>query len=256
MGLVPLTVIPERKEGIVVKSSQKIAMEIIKTIVYITLGIIAGAIINSSITTIVKVVCVMGILLLATLLTVLFIVMGNKKENKGVSRISSVESNARISRNVTMPENMARANIQQSSPSPAQVQSNPLDRRPMSAAKKEQHERDKTGAKKIVLINEEGQTLMEWSLERKTSLIIGKSADGEIVDIDLSGSAVAQMISKQHAVLNYTEKGWYVDDIDSKNGTRVKKLTQNSIMDVKLVGAIEVEAGDIIYIASTMLQIQ
>ena len=97
---------------------------------------------------------------------------------------------------------------------------------------------------------------MEWSLERKTSLIIGKSADGEIVDIDLSGSAVAQMISKQHAVLNYTEKGWYVDDIDSKNGTRVKKLTQNSIMDVKLVGAIEVEVGDIIYIANTMLQIQ
>lgn len=64
------------------------------------------------------------------------------------------------------------------------------------------------------------------------------------------------MISKQHAVLNYTEKGWYIDDIDSKNGTRVKKATQNAIMDVKLVGAIEVEPGDIIYIASTMLQIQ
>lgn len=146
--------------------------------------------------------------------------------------------------------------MQLSSSSSAQIQSNPLDRRPMSATKKEQHERNKTGAKKVVLINEEGQTLMEWSLERKTSLIIGKTADGEEVDIDLSGSAVAQMISKQHAVLNYTEKGWYVDDIDSKNGTRVKKLTQNSIMDVKLVGAIEVEAGDIIYIASTMLQIQ
>lgn len=257
MGLCPLTVIPERKEGIVVNlSSQKIAMEIIKTIVYIVLGIIAGAIMNSSITTIVKVICVIGIFLLATLLTILFIVMGSKKENKGVSRISNVDSSARISRNASLPENMVRANAQQTNPSPAQVQSNPLDRRPMSAAKREQHEKDKTVAKKVVLINEEGQTLMEWSLERKTSMIIGKSADGEDVDIDLSGSAVAQMISKQHAVLNYTEKGWYVDDIDSKNGTRVKKLTQNSIMDVKLVGAIEVEVGDIIYIASTMLQIQ
>ncbi len=238
------------------QSTQKIAMEIIKEILYIVLGIIAGAIINSSITTLVKVLCVVGIILIATLMAALFVVIGNKKEKKGTGRISNVESSARISRNMALSENLVRESVQQSNPSPAQIQSNPLDRRPMSATKKEQHECYKTRAKKVVLINEEGQTLMEWSLERKTSLIIGKSADGEDVDIDLSGSAVAQMISKQHAVLNYTEKGWYVDDIDSKNGTRVKKLTQNSIMDVKLVGAIEVEAGDIIYIANTMLQIQ
>lgn len=238
------------------QSTNKIAMEIMKAVIYIALGIIAGAIINSSITMLVKVLCVIGIILIAMLLATLFIVMGNKKENKGTGRISNVESSARISRNMPLPENPARESVQQKTPNPAQIQSNPLDRRPMSATKKEQYERNKTGAKKVVLINEEGQTLMEWSLERKTSLIIGKSADGEEVDIDLSGSAVAQMISKQHAVLNYTEKGWYVDDIDSKNGTRVKKLTQNSIMDVKLVGAIEVEVGDIIYIASTMLQIQ
>lgn len=238
------------------QSSNRIAMEIIKAILYIALGIIAGAIINSTITTLIKVLCVVGIILIATLMATMFIVMGNKKENKGTGRISNVESSARISRSAPLPENLVRDSARLSSSSSAQIQSNPLDRRPMSATKKEQHERNKTGAKKVVLINEEGQTLMEWSLERKTSLIIGKSADGEEVDIDLSGSAVAQMISKQHAVLNYTEKGWYVDDIDSKNGTRVKKLTQNSIMDVKLVGAIEVEAGDIIYIASTMLQIQ
>ncbi len=238
------------------QSTSKIAMEIIKAILYVALGIIAGAIISSSITGLVKVLCVVGIILIAMLMATLFIVMGNKKENKGTGRISNVESSARISRNMPLPENLTREKVQQSNPNPTQIQSNPLDRRPMSATKKEQHDKNKIGAKKVVLINEEGQTLMEWSLERKTSLIIGKSADGEEVDVDLSGSAVAQMISKQHAVLNYTEKGWYVDDIDSKNGTRVKKLTQNSIMDVKLVGAIEVEAGDIIYIASTMLQIQ
>lgn len=252
-----MAAIPERKEGKALKlSSQKIAMEITKTVSYFGLGIIAGAIINSSITTLVKVICIVGIVILAMLLTALFVVMGNTKENKGTGRISSVENSARISRNIPLSDRMTSANVQQSNPSPAQMQSNPLDRRPMSAAKKEQHERDKAHAKKVVLINEQGQTLMEWSLENKTSLIIGKSADGENVDIDLTGSAVAQMISKQHAVLNYTEKGWYVDDIDSKNGTRVKKITQNSIMDVKLVGAIEVEVGDIIYIANTMLQIQ
>lgn len=68
--------------------------------------------------------------------------------------------------------------------------------------------------------------LLEWSLQSKTALIIGKSNGKDNVDVDLSGSAVADMVSKQHAVLNYTDNGWYIDDIDSKNGTRVKKNTR------------------------------
>lgn len=239
------------------KQLNKIGMEILKAVIYVLLGILVGLIINSSIELVIKIIVVICILCIVALTVTLFIFMGNKKGNSGVIRSSNVEQSARISRNATYPERNIRENTQPNNVvREAQVQSNPLDRRPMSAAKKEQHERNKISAKKVVLINEEGAPLMEWSLERHTSLIIGKAVDGEVVDIDLSGSAVAQMISKQHAVLNYTEKGWYVDDIDSKNGTRVKKLTQNSIMDVKLVGAIEVEAGDIIYIANTMLQIQ
>lgn len=239
------------------KQSNKIGMEILKAVIYVLLGILVGLIINSSIELVIKIIVVICILCIVALTVTLFIFMGNKKGNSSVIRSNSVEQSARISRNTTYPERNIRENTQPNNVvREAQVQSNPLDRRPMSAAKKEQHERNKISAKKVVLINEEGAPLMEWSLERHTSLIIGKAVDGEVVDIDLSGSAVAQMISKQHAVLNYTEKGWYVDDIDSKNGTRVKKLTQNSIMDVKLVGAIEVEAGDIIYIANTMLQIQ
>lgn len=108
----------------------------------------------------------------------------------------------------------------------------------------------------LVLLNEQGSVLLEWSLQNKTALIIGKSNGKDSVDIDLSGSAVADMISKQHAVLNYTDNGWYVDDIDSKNGTRVKKKYQSALLDVKLVGAVEVDPGDIIYIANAMLQIR
>jgi len=86
--------------------------------------------------------------------------------------------------------------------------------------------------------------------------IARKNTEKEKVDIDLECSAYANMISKQHAVLNYTNGGWYIDDIDSKNGTRVKKMNQNSILDVKLVGTVEIEYGDIIYIANTMLQLK
>lgn len=235
------------------KSTKKIVMEIVKAVVYVILGMIAGLMINSSVEVLIKGLCVCAVMVVAVLMAVLFIVSDKKDTRTNMTRVSSdmPQQSARVSRNTNYADK--KESIQTSSNA---SQSNPLDRRPMSAEKKEQHERNKKKATKVVLINEEGRPLMEWSLERKTSLIIGKNAEGEMVDVDLTDSAVAQMISKQHAVLNYTEKGWYVDDIDSKNGTRVKKLMQNSIMDVKLVGAIEVEPGDIIYIASTMLQIQ
>ena len=117
-------------------------------------------------------------------------------------------------------------------------------------------ETGKKPVREVVLINEEGDVLFTWDIRGKTSLVIGKSTQKEPVDIDLSMSAMSQMISKQHAVLNYTNDGWCIDDIDSKNGTRVRKLSQNAIMDVKLVGSVQLAAGDIIYIASTMLQLR
>ena len=117
-------------------------------------------------------------------------------------------------------------------------------------------ETGKKPVRELVLINEEGDVLFTWDIRGKTSLVIGKSTQKEPVDIDLSMSAMSQMISKQHAVLNYTNDGWCIDDIDSKNGTRVRKLSQNAIMDVKLVGSVQPAAGDIIYIASTMLQLR
>ena len=117
-------------------------------------------------------------------------------------------------------------------------------------------ETGKKPVRELVLINEEGDVLFTWDIRGKTSLVIGKSTQKEPVDIDLSMSAMSQMISKQHAVLNYTNDGWCIDDIDSKNGTRVRKLSQNAIMDVKLVGSVQLAVGDIIYIASTMLQLR
>ena len=117
-------------------------------------------------------------------------------------------------------------------------------------------ETGKKPVRELVLINEEGDVLFTWDIRGKTSLVIGKSTQKEPVDIDLSMSAMSQMISKQNDVLNYTNDGWCIDDIDSKNGTRVRKLSQNAIMDVKLVGSVQLAAGDIIYIASTMLQLR
>lgn len=232
-------------------------MEIVKGFIYAALGMMIGMVLMFPMETVAKVLCIVALAVLLGLAFLMNVIGARKKEeaayNRNQIRTSGSGSQIRTSQGNGQQAAAGGARVSRST---APVQESPLDRRPMSAEKKERHEQSKVPAKKIVLLNEEGQTLLEWSLQNKTSLIIGKSSEKEPVDIDLSGSAVAQMISKQHAVLNYTDNGWYVDDIDSKNGTRVKKATQNAIMDVKLVGAIEVEVGDIIYIANTLLQIQ
>lgn len=241
-----------------VKGRLSFKMEVLKTAAYVLIGFLIGAILFSPLSVVLKAVFFFAMLcvLCAAFFGFMIFERGKKPKvtEKRPIRSSSgssvvTEPSARISRN-------AQAMQEHASYAGTQEQENPLDRKPRSVEKREQYEKNRQPASKVVLLNEEGTALMEWSLQSQTSLIIGKSTDKEPVEIDLSGSAVAQMISKQHAVLNYTDKGWFIDDIDSKNGTRVKKASQNAIMDVKLVGAIEVERGDIIYIASTMLQIQ
>ena len=242
---------------------KKIIIEIIKGGIYTILGTFLGICINADnamkIPLILSIVCIWG------LAVTLFVLQSSKKKNVTVSSLDSLNVNARINNNMNRQRNQQDYSTKLNDnfhndriimEKQNNKLNNPLDRKPISAEKREQREKNKKIAKKVVLINEEYKSLLEWSLEGQVSLIIGKSSEKEPVDIDLSGSAVAQMISKQHAVLNYTENGWYVDDIDSKNGTRVKKASQNSILDVMLVGAIEVEVGDIIYVANTMLQIQ
>ena len=228
-------------------------IEVIKSIIFVILGLILGIAVCSG-AELWLVICTVVVVIVALIVADIFIIMKQKNKRKTVSygvmsSSSSVRQDARISRT---PQNSQVKEAQEvrNQESKPQVESS------VPAAKTQKNENRKQMVKMVALINEEGTTLLEWSVQGKTSMIIGKSTPKEPVDIDLSGSAVAQMISKQHAVLNYTEEGWFIDDIDSKNGTRVRKVSQNSIMDVKLVGSVQVEVGDIIYIANTMLQIK
>ncbi len=160
-------------------------------------------------------------------------------------------SNVAAARKDTVPKPMENDNARI-----VREKDNQQESKGNSEQQKESGSRTKRRIQSIVLINEEGTALTEWSLVGKSAMVIGKGTEKEPVDIDLSGSAFAQMISKQHAVMNYTENGWCIDDIDSKNGTRVKKINRNAILDLKLVGTVELGVGDIIYIANTMLQLR
>lgn len=246
-----------KSEDITVKkSTNNVIIGIIKSVIYIGIGFGGGMVISSNMAELNKWIVCLSLVCLAVITALITNVL--LYEPTTMTRtISGQNSQAISEKNSFSQQNSSRISSRQVESLNAKVtQENALDRRPLSAERKNQYEQNRKPSSKIVLLNEEGSPLLQWSLQNKTSLIIGKSTDKAPVDIDLSTSAMAYMISKQHAVLNYTENGWYIDDIDSKNGTRVKKRSQNAIMDIKLVGAVEVEPGDIIYLANAMMQIQ
>lgn len=242
--------------------TRNIFFKIVESAIWAILGSAMTISALSSLETTNKIIVMLAIALIMLIMFLLFLM---NSENDNSTREGKVRQNTntavRQTGNSTAPASRG-AQPDRSSKSDARISrslnrgTNPLDQKPMSLQKKEQREKEQKSVKTLVLINEEGDALMEWNLAGKTALIIGKNTDKEKVDIDLECSAYASLISKQHAVLNYTDGGWYIDDIDSRNGTRVKKLYQNSFLDVKLVGTVEVEPGDIIYIANTMLQLK
>ncbi|MGL4862233.1 MAG: FHA domain-containing protein [Cetobacterium sp.] len=106
----------------------------------------------------------------------------------------------------------------------------------------------------IILKNEEGYDVKTWSIGKANSLIIGKSSRVR-VDIDLTEASYSSLISKNHAILNKTDNGWFLEDLGSVNGTGIQKLSDNRKLKVK-TGPVKVESGDIIYIATTALLIR
>lgn len=118
---------------------------------------------------------------------------------------------------------------------------------------------DKTQEKKqqlthIILKNDEGYDIKTWNIGKSHSLVIGKSSRIR-VDIDLREASQSALISKNHAILNKTDKGWFLEDLGSINGTGVHKLVDNRKIKVKS-SPVKVESGDIIYIATTALLIK
>ncbi len=112
------------------------------------------------------------------------------------------------------------------------------------------------GAKRLVLQDEEGKNIRAWPLERRKALILGKKTRDNEVDIDLSEAQYATLISKQHAVLNYSDHNWYLEDIGSSNGTGVKRSNAKHKFKLEPGRPYPINSGDIILIANTQLLVK
>ena len=107
----------------------------------------------------------------------------------------------------------------------------------------------------ISLLNKNGESILEWELYGRTSVIIGKDIGENYVDIDLGKTAYASMIDVEHAVLNYAEGNWYIEDLDSQNGISIKKLGQDQVYKLSSLQACKLDFGDIIIIGMCQLKV-
>lgn len=108
------------------------------------------------------------------------------------------------------------------------------------------------GIQRLLLLDEDGKPIKSWDLQGRVSLIIGKAGQDQELDIDLSDCEYSSFIDFQHAVLNFSLDQWYVEDLGSQNGVKVRKVEDGECYRV-IHRPCRVAAGDILYIANTKL---
>ncbi len=108
------------------------------------------------------------------------------------------------------------------------------------------------GIERLILLDEQNKPVKSWDMEGRTAMLIGRSGGEEDVDVDLEDCAYSSFIDFLHAALNFAQDQWYVEDLGSQNGIKIRKVVDGECY--KVMGRpCKVEAGDILYIANTRL---
>lgn len=117
-----------------------------------------------------------------------------------------------------------------------------------------QEETDRS-IRELILLDENEKPVKAWDLAGKVSLLIGRDNPQEPVDVDLEECEYSALIDEQHAVLNYCMDAWYVEDLNSLNGIRVRKISDGLCYRVMKNRPCRLEPGDLLFIANTKLLI-
>lgn len=108
---------------------------------------------------------------------------------------------------------------------------------------------------KITLLNSRGMSVSTWELYGRVSAVIGKDVGENHVDIDLSGDPYASMVEVEHAVLNYADGDWYVEDLGSQNGVSIKKASSTKVFKIGSLEPCKLDFGDIIFVGMCQLKL-
>ncbi|WP_058486181.1 FHA domain-containing protein [Defluviitalea phaphyphila] len=110
--------------------------------------------------------------------------------------------------------------------------------------------------KKLILMDGDGSREKEWYFEGAVSFLIGKSTPTTEVDIELGDTRYSEYISNEHAVMNYSNGFWYIEDLESLNGVGLKKKGEQFVFRLKPFTPYKVDKGDIIYISKAKLLVR
>ena len=110
--------------------------------------------------------------------------------------------------------------------------------------------------KRFVLMTRDGDKEKEWHCEGVSSFLIGKSTIAGEVDMELGDTHYCEFISNEHAVLNYSDGHWYIEDLDSRNGVGIKKRGEEYALRLKPLTSYKIDEGDIIYISKAKILVR
>ena len=105
------------------------------------------------------------------------------------------------------------------------------------------------------LLNEEDTVVASWDLYQKVSAVIGRDYKENHVDIDLGSSTYSSLVDVEHAVLNYADGAWYVEDLGSKNGVIVQKAADGRKYKLSPEQPCRLEPGDLLLIGLNRLKL-
>lgn len=129
----------------------------------------------------------------------------------------------------------------------------------MDSSKSDRIGKNGSGRKEIseiLLLGEEGNITSVWDIYGKTSIVFGKDDRENQVDVDLRNTDYAGTIDEEHAVMNYSIGCWYIEDLDSENGTRLQRGGEGKKYRVSSREPCRVEKNDIIYLGLAPIRIQ
>lgn len=114
----------------------------------------------------------------------------------------------------------------------------------------------KRGISELLLLDEDSNVTDTWDIYGKTSIVFGRDEGEFQVDVNLKNTDYAGTVDGEHAVMNYSGGSWYIEDLDSENGTRIQRGGEGKVYKVSSREPCRVERGDIIYLGLAPVRIQ
>ena len=112
------------------------------------------------------------------------------------------------------------------------------------------------GISELLLLGEDNNVTDTWDIYGKTSIVFGRDEGEFQVDVNLKNTDYAGTVDGEHAVMNYSGGGWYIEDLDSENGTRIQRGGEGKMYKVSSREPCRIEQGDVIYLGLAPVKVQ